>query len=69
MIINSKCLIQLRFGKVRKNKKTLKLTNFHRYHNVPGLFLQLRYLENINDLEFQRELIDSITNNDDFKKI
>ena len=65
MIINSKCFIQLSFGKVRKNKKTLKLTNFRRYHNVLVLLLQLRYLENINGLEFQRELIGSIMNNDD----
>ena len=55
--------IQLPYGKVIKNKKKLKLTNFPRNHNVLVLFLQLKYLDNINDSEFQREFVGTIKNN------
>ena len=56
------------FLKIKQNEKTLKLTNFPRDDSALGLFSQLKYLDNINDAEFQRELIGSIKNNEDLQK-
>ena len=53
---------------MKDDEKTLTLTNFPRNHDVLGVFLQLKYLQLLNDAEFQKELIGSITNNDNFQK-
>ena len=45
--------IQLPFGKIEKDNKTIKLTNFSRNHNVSVLSLEVHYVDNINDTEFQ----------------
>ena len=52
----------------KKDEKTIKLTNFLINHNVLDLFLQLKYLNNINDAEFQRESISTFNNNDNLPK-
>lgn len=56
------------FLKIKQNEKTLKLTNFPRNDSALGLFSQLKYLDNINEAEFQRELIGSIKSDDDLQK-
>lgn len=59
--------IQFPDRKVKKmKKKVVKLPSFPRNHDVLLLFSQLRYLNNIDDTEFQRELISIIRNNDHF---
>ena len=53
--------IQIPSGKLKNvQEKTLKLTNFPRYHNVSTPFLQLEYLNDVYDLEFQIKLITNI---------
>lgn len=49
--------IQLPYGKVEKDNKTIKLTNFPRNTNVSVLFPKFCYLNVINDTEFQRSII------------
>lgn len=49
--------IQLPDGKVEKDNKTTKLTNFPRNHDVSVLFPKLCNLNDINDTEFQRFLV------------
>lgn len=57
------------YGKVKKDEKeTVKLTNFPRNHNVLVLFSQLRYLNNIDDTDFQRELISMIKINGNLQR-
>lgn len=51
-----------------KEDKALKLANIPRNHSVSVLFQQLRYLDNMNDSEFHKELIGTIKNNDDLQK-
>ena len=60
--------IQLVYWKVIKEDKALKLANIPRNHSVSVLFQQLRYLDNMNDSEFHKELIGTIKNNDDLQK-
>ena len=48
--------------------KTIKLTNFLRNHNMPVLFLELQYFNNINNTEFQCSLINTIQNKDDLQR-
>ena len=56
-------------GKIRNNnKETLRLTNFPRNHNVSNLFPQLKYLDNVCNSDFQRELILNIETNEDLQK-
>ena len=67
-LLTKNVLYPVALWKSDKKDKTLKLTNFTRSHNALVLFPQLRYLDNINDSEFQPELIGAIKNNDDLQK-
>lgn len=56
-------------GNIRNdNEETLRLTNFLGNDNVSTLFPQLKYLDNVYDSDFQRELISNIENNEDLQK-
>ena len=53
MFVNQNVFIQLPFQEVQKNKETIKLTNLPRIHNVDDLFPEMKYLNNVEEAEFQ----------------
>ena len=53
---------QLPYRKVKKDNETINLTNFPRNHVVSVLLPNSRYLDDINNIEFQHSIIGTIKN-------
>ena len=56
------------YKKVEKDKKPIRLTNFPRNHNLFVLFPEWKYPDSINDVDFQRSIINTIQNREDLQR-
>ena len=60
--------IQLWYGVFEKYKKAIKLPGLPRTYNVSVLSFKLRYLDNFNNTNIQRSLINTIQNREDLQR-